>query len=144
LGIVQYMSLEDLEYYADQTIASLMYLQLESLGHSNFNADHVASHVAKAYGLVTVLRSSLHHAACERCYLPADICMHHNLSATEVIRFARSSVQSMEILESVFRSHVSSHELCPFQILPFLILIVEPAEGSAGGFSFGGCSKEIE
>ncbi len=102
MGIVQYMSLEDLENYADQTVASLMYLQLESLGQSNFNADHVASHVAKAYGLVTVLRSSLHHAARERCYLPADICMRHNLSATDFIRFAQSSVQSMFKYQNLF------------------------------------------
>lgn len=45
-----------MEKYADQTVSSVLFLVLESCGVRNVNADHAASHLGKAQGIVNLLR----------------------------------------------------------------------------------------
>ncbi|MCJ1415639.1 hypothetical protein MMC32_001971 [Xylographa parallela] len=56
LNNVPYATLEDLEKYAESTYSTLMYLTLQALPLHSVTADHLASHVGKAAGIVTVLR----------------------------------------------------------------------------------------
>ena len=51
-----YPNLEALEKYAENTYSTLMYLTLQSLPMNSLTADHVASHIGKASGIVAVLR----------------------------------------------------------------------------------------
>ena len=51
-----YPTLEALEQYAEHTYSTLLYLTLQALPMSSVAADHVASHVGKAAGIVAVLR----------------------------------------------------------------------------------------
>lgn len=51
-----YTDLGALETYAENTYSTLMYLTLASLPLNSMAADHVASHVGKAMGIVAVLR----------------------------------------------------------------------------------------
>lgn len=51
-----FVSLAVLESYAEQTQATLLYLTLAALPLSSLTADHLASHIGKAAGIVTVLR----------------------------------------------------------------------------------------
>lgn len=44
-------------------------------GVKNVHADHAASHVGKAQGIVTCLRAVPYHSSRRRVYLPMDICM---------------------------------------------------------------------
>ncbi len=66
-------TLADVEEYAEQTASSLYYLSLETMGVKNVNADHVASHIGKAYGLTTLLRGVPFHASRKQIYLPMDL-----------------------------------------------------------------------
>ncbi|KAJ1549090.1 NADH dehydrogenase (ubiquinone) complex I, assembly factor 6, partial [Nowakowskiella sp. JEL0078] len=46
----------DLEQRAENIYSSLLYLQLQSLGVSDVNADHAASHVGKAAGIADCIK----------------------------------------------------------------------------------------
>uniref|UniRef100_A0A8C4PXH6 NADH:ubiquinone oxidoreductase complex assembly factor 6 n=1 Tax=Eptatretus burgeri TaxID=7764 RepID=A0A8C4PXH6_EPTBU len=70
-----FKSLQDLETYSEATQTSLLFLTLESLDVRNVNADHAASHVGKALGIFTCLRSVPYNASHRRVQLPIDICM---------------------------------------------------------------------
>lgn len=48
--------MDEAEKYAEQTVSSTYYLILEGSGISNMDADHAASHLGKAQGLVQQLR----------------------------------------------------------------------------------------
>lgn len=51
-----YPSLDALEQYAENTYSTLLYLTLSALPLSSLPADHVASHIGKAAGIVAILR----------------------------------------------------------------------------------------
>ena len=51
-----YPTLDALEKYAENTYSTLLYLTLQSLPMASVTADHVASHIGKASGIVAVLR----------------------------------------------------------------------------------------
>ena len=51
-----YPTLESLEQYAENTYSTLLYLTLSALPLHSVAADHIASHIGKAAGIVAVLR----------------------------------------------------------------------------------------
>ena len=63
----------DLETYAEQTAASLLYLQLEAMGLSHVTTDHCASHYGKAVGIMTALRAFPFRLREKQFCLPMDI-----------------------------------------------------------------------
>ncbi|XP_023599376.1 NADH dehydrogenase (ubiquinone) complex I, assembly factor 6 [Myotis lucifugus] len=70
-----YRNIQELENYAENTQSSLLYLTLEILGVKDLHADHAASHIGKAHGIVTCLRATPYHTSRRRVFLPMDICM---------------------------------------------------------------------
>lgn len=56
LGNPPYPSLEALETYAEHTYSTLLYLTLSAYPLQSITADHLASHIGKATGIVAVLR----------------------------------------------------------------------------------------
>uniref|UniRef100_A0A3Q2XUX2 NADH dehydrogenase (ubiquinone) complex I, assembly factor 6 n=1 Tax=Hippocampus comes TaxID=109280 RepID=A0A3Q2XUX2_HIPCM len=101
-----YRNLQELESYAENTQSSLLFLLLESLGVKDVHADHAASHVGKAHGIVTCLRATPHHSSRRKVYLPMDICMLHGASQEEFIR--RSQEQSIRdvVYDIASQAHV--------------------------------------
>ncbi|XP_002735300.2 NADH dehydrogenase (ubiquinone) complex I, assembly factor 6-like [Saccoglossus kowalevskii] len=79
-------SLEDVENSAEKTTSSLLYLILETLGLKDVNADHAASHIGKSHGIVTLLRSTPHHASRRRVYLPMEILIKYGVSQEQILR----------------------------------------------------------
>ena len=77
---------EQLENYSEKTVSSILYLTLEGLGVKDTNADHCASHLGKAIGIVTLLRSTLHHAKSRRILWPANVLLQHGLSQEDILR----------------------------------------------------------
>lgn len=69
----QFMTIKDMENYSENTQSSLLYLQLESLGVKDVNADHAISHIGKMIGISTFLRSLPFHVSQKRLVLPAEI-----------------------------------------------------------------------
>ncbi|KAJ8954391.1 hypothetical protein NQ318_011064 [Aromia moschata] len=55
-----FVSLEDMEKYAERTVSNVLYLILEGCGVKNVKADHAASHLGKAQGIVQLLRQISH------------------------------------------------------------------------------------
>jgi hypothetical protein len=45
------------------------------LGIKDLHADHAASHIGKAQGIVTCLRATPYHGSRRKVFLPMDICM---------------------------------------------------------------------
>ncbi|KAK5921609.1 hypothetical protein CgunFtcFv8_018963 [Champsocephalus gunnari] len=84
-----YRTLQELEKYSENTQSSLIYLLLECLGVTNIHADHAASHIGKAQGIVTCLRATPYHSGRRKVYLPMDICMLHGASQEDFIRGSR-------------------------------------------------------
>ncbi|XP_029307732.1 NADH dehydrogenase (ubiquinone) complex I, assembly factor 6 isoform X3 [Cottoperca gobio] len=92
-----YRNLQELEVYSEHTQSSLIYLLLECLGVKNVHADHAASHIGKAQGIVTCLRATPHHSSRRKVYLPMDVCMlarsfSHNVPAAANLAFLQTVV----------------------------------------------------
>uniref|UniRef100_K7FPV3 NADH:ubiquinone oxidoreductase complex assembly factor 6 n=1 Tax=Pelodiscus sinensis TaxID=13735 RepID=K7FPV3_PELSI len=83
-----YRNMEELETYAENTHSALLYLTLEMLdtGIRDIHADHAASHIGKAQGIVTCLRATLYHSKRQKVFLPMDICILHGVSQEDFIR----------------------------------------------------------
>ncbi|XP_070604146.1 NADH dehydrogenase (ubiquinone) complex I, assembly factor 6 isoform X2 [Erythrolamprus reginae] len=81
-----YRDIGELETYAENTQSALLYLTLETLGVRDIHADHAASHIGKAHGIVTCLRATPYHASRRKMFLPMDICMLHDVSQEDFIR----------------------------------------------------------
>ncbi|KAF9931414.1 NADH dehydrogenase (ubiquinone) complex I, assembly factor 6 [Linnemannia zychae] len=82
----QFMTLGQMETYCENTFGSLLYLQLESVGVKSLEADHAASHMAKAMGIATMLRAFPFHMRQNRMIIPAEITAKHNLSQEALFR----------------------------------------------------------
>nr|XP_048276098.1 NADH dehydrogenase (ubiquinone) complex I, assembly factor 6 isoform X4 [Myodes glareolus] len=81
-----YRSIQELENYAENTQSSLLYLTLEVLGVKDLHADHAASHIGKAQGIVTCLRATPYHGSRRKVFLPMDVCVQHGVSQEDFLR----------------------------------------------------------
>ncbi|XP_060241966.1 NADH dehydrogenase (ubiquinone) complex I, assembly factor 6 isoform X2 [Meriones unguiculatus] len=81
-----YRSIQELENYAENTQSSLLYLTLEVLGVRDLHADHAASHIGKAQGIVTCLRATPYHSSRRKVFLPMDVCVQHGVSQEDFLR----------------------------------------------------------
>ncbi|KAL8525187.1 hypothetical protein ACS0TY_014711 [Phlomoides rotata] len=74
-------SVEELERYAEDTMSTILYSTLEAGGIRSTAADHAASHIGKASGLVLLLKSLPYHASQNRVfpYIPSKIAEKHGL-----------------------------------------------------------------
>ncbi|KAJ0106592.1 hypothetical protein Patl1_18822 [Pistacia atlantica] len=77
--------IEELEKYAEDTVSTLLYMTLQAGGVMSTAADHVASHVGKASGLLLLLKSLPYHASRNRHfpYIPAKVAAKHGLLVKE-------------------------------------------------------------
>ncbi|XP_031432130.1 NADH dehydrogenase (ubiquinone) complex I, assembly factor 6 isoform X1 [Clupea harengus] len=101
-----YRNLQELEAYSENTQSSLLYLLLESLGVKNVHADHAASHIGKAQGIVTCLRATPYNSRRRRVYLPMDICMLHGVSQEDFIRGSQEQKVRDVVYDIASQAHV--------------------------------------
>ncbi|PIA43511.1 hypothetical protein AQUCO_01900126v1 [Aquilegia coerulea] len=73
--------IEELERYAEDTVSTLIYMTLQAGGIRSTAADHAASHIGKASGLLLLLKSLPYHASRNRqiSYIPAELASKHGL-----------------------------------------------------------------
>jgi NADH dehydrogenase [ubiquinone] 1 alpha subcomplex assembly factor 6 len=81
---IQFGKLEEIEKFADQTAGSVFRMILECV-YSAVNdekvmssevkglAEHCASHLGRAVGIVTLLRASSYHLSNRKCYFPVEL-----------------------------------------------------------------------
>ncbi|GFZ16501.1 terpenoid synthases superfamily protein [Actinidia rufa] len=74
-------TVEELEQYAEDTVSTLLYMTLQAGGINSTAADHAASHIGKASGLLLLLKSLPYHASRNRqfSYIPAKVADKHGL-----------------------------------------------------------------
>ncbi|XP_077071065.1 NADH dehydrogenase (ubiquinone) complex I, assembly factor 6 isoform X2 [Siphateles boraxobius] len=101
-----YRNLQDLEAYGENTQSSLLYLLLETLGVTNVHADHAASHIGKAKGILTCLRATPYNSSRRKVYLPMDICMLHGASQEDFIRGSRDQNVRDVVYDIASQAHV--------------------------------------
>ncbi|KAF3692428.1 NADH dehydrogenase (ubiquinone) complex I, assembly factor 6 Precursor [Channa argus] len=101
-----YRNIQELEMYSENTQSSLIYLLLECLGLKDVHADHAASHIGKAQGIVTCLRATPYHSSRRRVYLPMDICMLHGASQEDFIRGSREQNIRDVVYDIASQAHV--------------------------------------
>ncbi|XP_024917292.1 NADH dehydrogenase (ubiquinone) complex I, assembly factor 6 isoform X2 [Cynoglossus semilaevis] len=101
-----FRNIQELESYSENTQSSLLYLLLETLGVKNVHADHAASHIGKAQGVVTCLRATPYHSSRRRVYLPMDICLKHTASQEDFIRCRREQNVRNVVYDIASQAHV--------------------------------------
>uniref|UniRef100_A0A3P8XX52 NADH dehydrogenase (ubiquinone) complex I, assembly factor 6 n=1 Tax=Esox lucius TaxID=8010 RepID=A0A3P8XX52_ESOLU len=101
-----YRNLQELEAYSENTQSSLLYLLLESLGVKDVHADHAASHIGKAQGIVTCLRATPYYSSRRKVYLPMDICILHGASQEDFIRGSREQNVRDVVYDIASQAHV--------------------------------------
>ncbi|OWA50252.1 NADH dehydrogenase (ubiquinone) complex I, assembly factor 6 [Hypsibius exemplaris] len=82
-------SVDAIDSYSENSVAPVLYLLLEAQAVKDVQADHAASHVGKAMGLTTVIRSIPFLASRGQVILPMDLLMKNDLSAEVVSRIGR-------------------------------------------------------
>ncbi|XP_053106866.1 NADH dehydrogenase (ubiquinone) complex I, assembly factor 6 isoform X2 [Hemicordylus capensis] len=101
-----YRDIKELEAYAENTQSALLYLTLETLGVKDIHADHAASHIGKAQGIVTCLRATPYHASKRKVFLPMDICMLHGVSQEDFIRCSQAKNVKDVVYDLASQAHV--------------------------------------
>ena len=103
-------SMAYLEAYSEATASSVLYLQLDGAGVRDADADHAASHLGKALGMVSLLRGTAHHAKQRRCYLPLDVCAKHGAVVEDVYRGRGTEAikDAAHEVASVAKAHLDS------------------------------------
>lgn len=94
-----FSNLSDVEKYSEETISPLYYLILEANNLKDVHVDHVASHLGKAQGIVTLIRSIRYHAHKRVLVLPQDILINNSVSTESVFRGETSQNLSDVIFE---------------------------------------------
>lgn len=72
-------------------------------GVRDIHADHTASHIGKAQGIVTCLRATPYHSKRQKIFLPMDICMlvrKYRLGTTNIVSLT-TSLSSSYIIFSI-------------------------------------------
>ncbi|KAM5211802.1 NADH dehydrogenase (ubiquinone) complex I, assembly factor 6 isoform 2-T3 [Hipposideros larvatus] len=125
-----YRNIQELENYAENTQSSLLYLTLEILGIKDLHADHAASHIGKAQGIVTCLRATPYHGTRRRVFLPMDICMLHGVSQEDFLRKNQDKNVRDVIYDIASQAHLhlkharSFHKSVPVKAFPAFLQTV--------------------
>ncbi|KAI8811637.1 isoprenoid synthase domain-containing protein [Cladochytrium replicatum] len=101
-------SMKDLETYAENTASSLLYLQLQALGIEDHNADHAASHIGKAQGIVTIIRGIPYLVRERQLYLPTQLTARNGLSSEDLFRGDATTLQKLS--DVVFEIATSAND----------------------------------
>ncbi|KAK9869855.1 hypothetical protein WA026_003579 [Henosepilachna vigintioctopunctata] len=91
LNLTNFKNLEEMEVYAEETVSNVYYLILEGCGVKNIHADHVASHLGKAQGIVNSLRSIVLARQLNFIPVPQEILVKYSISEEEILKGRSSS-----------------------------------------------------
>ncbi|KAJ8920764.1 hypothetical protein NQ315_004904 [Exocentrus adspersus] len=106
LNLKGFNNLEEMENYAEHTVSNVLYLVLEGCGVRNINADHAASHLGKAQGIVQQLRSIPFSRRINFLPVPQDILVKNSVSQEEVLRGKGSD----RLNECIFQIACQAHQ----------------------------------
>eukprot|EP00117_Sycon_ciliatum_P045226 scpid5936/ scgid32529/ UPF0551 protein C8orf38 homolog, mitochondrial len=81
-----FSSINEAERYFDDTLSPALFLILQCLRVQSVDADHAASHLSRAQGLVLLVRGIPYFAQQRKVLLPMDLCVHHGLTQESIVR----------------------------------------------------------
>ncbi|KAJ7944782.1 NADH dehydrogenase (Ubiquinone) complex I, assembly factor 6 [Quillaja saponaria] len=132
-------SIEELEKYAEDTVSTILYMTLQAGGIRSTAADHAASHIGKASGLLLLLKSLPYHASrnLHFSYIPVKVASKHGLlvkqgGQQEILIDSREGLcDAVFEMASVANAHLQKArklaESVPTEALPVLLPAV-PAQ----------------
>lgn len=100
------------------------------IGIKDLHADHAASHIGKAQGIVTCLRATPYHGSRRRVFLPMDICMLHGVSQEDFLRKNQDKNVRDVIYDIASQAHLhlkharSFHKNVPVKAFPAFLQTV--------------------
>ncbi|RZC42526.1 NADH dehydrogenase (ubiquinone) complex I, assembly factor 6, partial [Asbolus verrucosus] len=98
-------NLEDMEKYCELSVSSVYYLILEGSKIKNLDADHAASHLGKAQGIVQQLRNIPHTQKLNFIPVPQAILTKNNVNHEELLRSRSSKPLSDCVYEVASRAY---------------------------------------
>ncbi|XP_045472605.1 NADH dehydrogenase (ubiquinone) complex I, assembly factor 6 [Harmonia axyridis] len=98
-------SLEEMEKYSESAVSNLYYLILEGCGVKNMHADHVASHLGKAQGILNLLRSCVVARKLNFISIPQEILVKYSVSDQSILNGASSHKLNDCVFEVASRAH---------------------------------------
>lgn len=85
------------------------------------HADHAASHIGKAQGIVTCLRATPYHSSRRKVYLPMDLCMLVSLKTHPLLMTSSTSVSSKH-------AHIHAQAVSQLRVCVLRIMQIEVAD----------------
>ncbi|XP_019558491.2 NADH dehydrogenase (ubiquinone) complex I, assembly factor 6 homolog [Aedes albopictus] len=83
---LRFVTTKQMEEYVENSVCSVLYLLLEAHGVRNVHADHAASHLGKAQGIVNLLRSIPYQERRNVVPVPQEVLMQHGVNQERVLR----------------------------------------------------------
>lgn len=113
LTLKSFPSLSALETYAENSVSSVLYLTLETLNQRDVHADHAASHIGRAQGIVTLLRAIPFNAQRNRVYIPTDLLLKYKVSQNEILRGSNEQKVRDLIFDIASTAHAHIEKVFP-------------------------------
>jgi len=82
----RFSSVQDVETYAEQSNSCLYYLLLQAAGYKSVDADHAASHLGKAEGILKVIRGVAPLAKAGTIMLPMSLLADKGVTDEQILR----------------------------------------------------------
>ncbi|XP_076331270.1 NADH dehydrogenase (ubiquinone) complex I, assembly factor 6 homolog sicily [Tachypleus tridentatus] len=100
-----HQTIEELEDYAERSVSSVYYLILQSMGITDLQCDHAASHLGKCQGITNLLRGVPFNASRGRVYLPTDVLIKHKVSQEEILQGSQEKSVTDVVYEIASLAH---------------------------------------
>lgn len=99
-----YQTIEELEKYSEDTSSTLLYTTLQAGGITSTTADHAASHIGKASGILLLIKSLPYHANRNHSfsYIPLKVAEKHGLLVKNGDRFEIRTDSRERLNDAVF------------------------------------------
>lgn len=99
-----YQTIEELEKYAEDTSSTILYTTLQAGGITSTAADHAASHIGKASGLLLLIKSLPYHANRNQqfSYIPVKVAEKHGLLVKQGDRLEIRTDSREKLTDAVF------------------------------------------
>uniref|UniRef100_A0A182J4S7 NADH dehydrogenase (Ubiquinone) complex I, assembly factor 6 n=1 Tax=Anopheles atroparvus TaxID=41427 RepID=A0A182J4S7_ANOAO len=108
---LNFLTVKQLEDYAEQSVSSVLYLLLEVHGMRNMHCDHAASHLGKAQGIVNLLRSIPYQTRRNAVPIPQEVLIEHGVNQERMVRNRKDDKGVEEVtfnLASVAHRHLET------------------------------------
>uniref|UniRef100_A0A336LTU3 CSON000477 protein n=1 Tax=Culicoides sonorensis TaxID=179676 RepID=A0A336LTU3_CULSO len=102
-----FLTLKQIEEYAENSVSSVYYLSLEAKGINNVHVDHACSHLGKSQGIVNLLRSIPQLTREQAIPISQDILIKHGVSQERILR---NKKDDKGVEECVFEIATLAHQ----------------------------------